>query len=142
MSVPCCVPAQESELKAWILESLILSEHLKQIPQSFLTPPFFSTPAPSNHQQRICRILPRSTTSTASILVQLLNLLTESLQVSLTHFPVSLSKQQPVIPLKMNLGSSLVVQWLSLQTPNAGSLGLIPGRGSHRQQLKDPACCN
>ena len=105
-----------------------------------MTPFFFFTAAPSNHEQRICRILPCFTTSTASILVQLLNLLTESLQVSLTHFPVSLSEQQPVIPLKMNLGSSLVVHWLRLHTPNAGSLGLIPGQGSHMQRLKDPAC--
>ena len=103
---------------------------------------FFFTPAPSNHQQRICRILRRFTITTASILVQLLYLLTESLQVSLIHFPVSLSEQQPVIPLKMNLGSSLVAHWLRLHTPNAGSLGLIPGQGSLMQQLKDPACCN
>ena len=141
--IKCCyVPAQESELEAWIPESLILSEYLKQIPQIGIDTFFFFTAAPSNHEQRICRILPCFTTSTASILVQLLNLLTESLQVSLTHFPVSLSEQQPVIPLKMNLGSSLVVHWLRLHTPNAGSLGLIPGQGSHMQRLKDPACYN
>ena len=35
-------------------------------------------------------------------------------------------------------GTSLVVQWLRLHTPNAGGLGLIPGQGtrSHVQQLK------
>ena len=56
------------------------------------------------------------------------------------------------------LGTSLVVQWLRLRTPNAGGLGSIPGQGtrSHMPQLKslhattkdptclnkDPACCN
>lgn len=79
---------------------------------------------------------------TASILVQLLNLLAESLQVSLTHFPVSLSEQQLVIPLKMNLGSSLVVHWLRLPTPNAGSLGLILRSGIPHATTKDPACYN
>ena len=56
-------------------------------------------------------------------------------------------------------GTSLVVQWLRLRTPNAGGLGLVPGRGtrsrmpqlktphaptkrSHVPQLKDPACRN
>ena len=36
------------------------------------------------------------------------------------------------------LGTSLVVQWLRLQAPNAGGLGLIPGQGtrSHMPQLK------
>ena len=34
--------------------------------------------------------------------------------------------------------TSLVVQWLALQAPNAGDPGLIPGRGtrSHKPQLK------
>ena len=41
---------------------------------------------------------------------------------------------------KKDLGSSLVVQWLRLRTPNAGGLGLIPGQGTrpHMVQL-DPA---
>ena len=35
-------------------------------------------------------------------------------------------------------GTSLLVQWLRLQAPNAGGLGLIPGHGtrSHRLQLR------
>ena len=35
-------------------------------------------------------------------------------------------------------GTTLVAQWLSLNCPNAGALGLIPGQGtrSHTQQLK------
>ena len=34
--------------------------------------------------------------------------------------------------------TSLVVQWLALQAPNAGGPGLFPGRGtrSHKPQLK------
>ena len=47
-------------------------------------------------------------------------------------------------------GTTLVVQWLRLHTPNAGGPSLIPDQGprSHMQQLKsshveikDPACC-
>ena len=36
------------------------------------------------------------------------------------------------------LETSLVVQWLRLHAPNAGSLGLIPGQGtrSHMMQLR------
>ena len=36
------------------------------------------------------------------------------------------------------LGTSLVVQWLRFQAPNAGGLGLIPGQAtrSHILQLK------
>ena len=39
---------------------------------------------------------------------------------------------------KKVLGTSLVVQWLRLSTPNAGGLGLIPGQGtrSHMLQLR------
>ena len=38
-------------------------------------------------------------------------------------------------------GTSLVVQWLRLCTPNAGGPGSIPGQGtrSHMPQLKEPA---
>ena len=38
------------------------------------------------------------------------------------------------------LGTSLVVQWLRLSTPNARGLGSIPGQGtrSHVPQLKNP----
>ena len=37
-------------------------------------------------------------------------------------------------------GTSLLVQWLRLCTPNAGDLGSIPGQGtrSHMAQLKTP----
>ena len=37
-------------------------------------------------------------------------------------------------------GTSLVVQWLRLHTPNAGDPGSIPGQGtrSHMPQLKIP----
>ena len=37
-----------------------------------------------------------------------------------------------------NLGTSLVVPWLRLHTPNAGGLGSIPGQGtrSHMSQLR------
>ncbi|TEA37609.1 hypothetical protein DBR06_SOUSAS5310036, partial [Sousa chinensis] len=40
--------------------------------------------------------------------------------------------------LKVVLGTSLVVQWLRLHTPNAGGLGSIPGQGtrSHTSQLR------
>ena len=39
---------------------------------------------------------------------------------------------------KIKKGTSLVVQWLRTQSPNAGELGLIPGQGprSHMAQLK------
>ena len=39
---------------------------------------------------------------------------------------------------RASLGTSLVVQWLRLCTPNAGGLGSIPGQGarSHMQQLR------
>jgi len=38
------------------------------------------------------------------------------------------------------VGTSLVVQWLRFRAPDAGGLGLIPGRGTvfHMPQLKDP----
>ena len=47
-----------------------------------------------------------------------------------TDFPYSLNKY--------TVGTSLVVQWLRLQAPNAGVLGLTPGQGtrSHMPQLK------
>ena len=50
----------------------------------------------------------------------------------------------------IHIGSSLVIQWLRLHTPNAGGPGLIAGQGtrSHMLQLrvphavtKDPSCC-
>ena len=42
------------------------------------------------------------------------------------------------------VGTSLMVQWLRFQVPNAGGPGLIPDQGtrSHTPQLKDPACYN
>ena len=41
----------------------------------------------------------------------------------------------------IQLGTSLVVQWLRLHIPNAGGVGLIPGQGtkSHMSQLKNPS---
>ena len=41
-------------------------------------------------------------------------------------------------------GTSLVVQWLRLHSPNAGGQGSIPGQGtrSRMTQLNDPASCN
>ena len=38
------------------------------------------------------------------------------------------------------LGISLVVQWLRLCTPNAGSLGLIPGRETHSHMPQRRVC--
>ena len=39
------------------------------------------------------------------------------------------------------LGTSLVIQWLRLQDPNAGGLGSVPGQGtrSHMLQLRPNA---
>ena len=39
---------------------------------------------------------------------------------------------------EINTGISLVVQWLTLHTPNAGVPGLIPGQGtrSYMRQLR------
>ena len=51
----------------------------------------------------------------------------------------------------VRVGTSLVVQWLRLHTPNAGGPGSIPGEGTRSHmlqlrvrmpQLKDPACGN
>ena len=41
-------------------------------------------------------------------------------------------------------GTSLMVQWLRLLTPNAGGPGSTPGQGtrSRMPQLKDPSCRN
>ena len=42
-------------------------------------------------------------------------------------------------------GTSLVVQWLRPQTPNAGGPGVIPGHGTRfhvPQTTKDAPCCN
>ena len=49
-------------------------------------------------------------------------------------------------------GTSLVVQWVRLLTPNAGGLGSIPGRGTRSHMhaatkssctaTKDPVCLN
>ena len=50
-----------------------------------------------------------------------------------------------VIILKLFLGTSLVVQWLRLQAPNAGGPGSITSQGtrSHRPKLKKvPVRCN
>ena len=50
--------------------------------------------------------------------------------------------QKNQIRKKANGGTSLMVQWLRLRAPYAGSPGCIPGQGtrSHMPQLKDPAC--
>ena len=37
--------------------------------------------------------------------------------------------RQMKIDFKTTTGTSLVVQWLRLRTPNAGYAGMIPGRG-------------
>ena len=37
---------------------------------------------------------------------------------------------------KQILGTSLVVQWRGLPTPNAGGLGLIPGQGTRSYVLR------
>ena len=42
-------------------------------------------------------------------------------------------------------GTSLVVQWIGLYTPNAGGPGLIPGQGTRSHMhaaTKEPACHN
>jgi len=46
--------------------------------------------------------------------------------------------------LKKQTRTSLVVQWLGLQAPNAGDSGLISGQGtrSHMPQLKDSMHCH
>ena len=51
---------------------------------------------------------------------------------------------------KGKMGTSLVAQWLRLHTPNVGSLGSIPGRGTRSHMhaatkishaaTKEPAC--
>ena len=41
------------------------------------------------------------------------------------------------IPKDVNMGTSLVVQWLGLQAVNAGRLGSIPGQGT-RSHMKQP----
>ena len=55
------------------------------------------------------------------------------------------------ITVVSSTGTSLMVQWLRLHTPNAGGPGLIPGQGtrSHMPRLKilhattkDPPCHN
>ena len=46
------------------------------------------------------------------------------------------------------VGTSLVVQWLRLHTPNTGGLGSIPGQGTrsrmpwHCNQEKEKTCLN
>ena len=62
-----------------------------------------------------------------------------------SHFPLSFSQLHqnragsvsPQAPPKV-AHLQMVVQWLKLQIPNAGDLGLIPGLGtrSHMLQLK------
>ena len=40
------------------------------------------------------------------------------------------------IQKKKSLGTSLVVQWLRLCTPNAGGLSLTPGQGTRSHMLQ------
>ena len=40
------------------------------------------------------------------------------------------------IDFKIKTGTSLVVLWLRLHTPNAGGLGLIPGQGTRPHMLQ------
>ena len=50
-----------------------------------------------------------------------------------------------IINFKTGGGTSLVVQWVRLYTPNAGGLGLIPGQGIRSRMhatTKKFACCN
>ena len=56
----------------------------------------------------------------------------EHFNIFLTYIPLLLCI------LNMYIGTSLVVQWLRLHTPNAGSLGSIPGQGTrfHMPQLR------
>ena len=56
----------------------------------------------------------------------------------------SLPTQPPGKPLLVSPRGFLVVQWLSLWTPNAGGLGSIIDQGtrSHMLQLKHPTCHN
>ena len=63
-------------------------------------------------------------------------------------------RQKPNHMEKLNPlpGTSLVVQWLRLCTPNAGGLGSIPGQGSRSHMraaakglhatTKEPGSCN
>ena len=50
----------------------------------------------------------------------------------------SLHERSIGLLIENNPGTSLVVQWLRLHTPNAGGSGLIPGQGtrSHMPQLR------
>ena len=77
------------------------------------------------------------------------------------RFSTTAPPGQPLqLPFKNTTsGTTLVVQWVRLHAPNAGDLGLIPGRGtrSHMHaasksphaatkkpmcRSEDPACCN
>ena len=44
--------------------------------------------------------------------------------------------------IKATYGTSLVVQWLRLHVPNAGSLGSIPGQGTRSHMPQEPTCLN
>ena len=56
------------------------------------------------------------------------------------------------VDTKVNVGTSLVAQWLRLRAPNAGGPSSIPGQGtrshmhattkSSNATTKEPACCN
>ena len=72
----------------------------------------------------------------------ILSILTQALPLEPMH------ASGPVMALTLNkalLGTSLVVQWVRLRTPNAGGLGLIPGWGARslmHAPTKKPVCCN
>ena len=66
-------------------------------------------------------------------------------------FSIFHSKTHPGIKVAGLKTPLPVVQWLRLQAPNAGGLGLITGQGTRSHtpqlrvcmpQLKDPTCCN
>ena len=55
----------------------------------------------------------------------------------LTHLTTMRIAGRGISPSKkINLGTSMVVQWLGLFVPNAGGLGSIPGQGFHMLLLK------
>ena len=64
----------------------------------------------------------------------------------LEHQDTNHTKKFNKLDLTKTLGTSLAVQWLRSCTPNARSLGLIPGQGtrSHllQQKTEDPWCHN
>ena len=56
----------------------------------------------------------------------------------LSPFPLACKARTNVLDKNTSYRTSLVIQWLSLHAPSAGSLGLIPGQGTRSRipQLK------